>query len=96
MPTSLDRALNSKNTFLAFSGLVTAAAVWSIWGSDMFPVQPDPVGDPNTWTEPELRRWLAAVSLRKESEMRNLHPNPKDSREELLERVKANLRAPRA
>jgi hypothetical protein len=26
---------------------------------------------------------------------RNLHPNPKDSKEELLERVKANLRVPR-
>jgi len=33
-----------------------------------------------------LRRWLAA---------RNLHPNPMDSREQLLERVKANLRVPR-
>lgn len=26
---------------------------------------------------------------------RNLHPNPKDTKEELLERVKANLRTPR-
>jgi len=53
----------------------------------MFPAQPDPTGDPANWTTEEMRRWLAA---------RNLHPNPKDSKEELLERVKANLRTPRA
>ncbi|KAH6673193.1 hypothetical protein B0J14DRAFT_592704 [Halenospora varia] len=87
MPTPLDRALNSKNTFLAFAGVVTAAAVFSIWGQDMFPQASDPKGDPETWTHDELRRWLAA---------RNLHPNPKDTKEELLERVKANLRVPRA
>jgi len=87
MPTPLDKALNSKNTFLAFTGLVTAVAVWTIWGQgDMFPREQDPSGDPETWTKEEMRRWLAA---------RNLHPNPKDTTEELLERVKANLRVPR-
>ncbi|KAE8452421.1 hypothetical protein EG329_000323 [Mollisiaceae sp. DMI_Dod_QoI] len=86
MPTPLDRALNSKNTFLAFTGIVTAVAAWSIWGQDMFPKEGDPTGDPETWTREELRRWLSA---------RNLHPNSKDTQEELLERVKANLRTPR-
>ncbi|KAH7336526.1 hypothetical protein BKA65DRAFT_506616 [Rhexocercosporidium sp. MPI-PUGE-AT-0058] len=86
MPTPLDRALNSKNTFLAFSGIVTAVAAWSIWGQDMFPKESDPTGDPETWTYEEMRRWLAA---------RNLHPSSKDTKEQLLERVKANLRTPR-
>ena len=40
---------------------MTAAAAWSIWGSDMFPAQPDPKGDPEGWTIEELRRWLEAV-----------------------------------
>ena len=40
---------------------MTAAAAWSIWGSDMFPAQPDPKGDPEGWTMEELRRWLEAV-----------------------------------
>ncbi|TVY86519.1 hypothetical protein LAWI1_G005187 [Lachnellula willkommii] len=84
MPTPLDRALNSKNTFL---GVVTAAAVWSIWGTEMFPKESDPTGDPKTWTREELRRFLAA---------RNLYPDSKDTDEQLLERVKANMRTPRA
>ncbi|EPE32309.1 hypothetical protein GLAREA_07442 [Glarea lozoyensis ATCC 20868] len=87
MPTPIDRALNSKNTVLAFAGVVTAAAAWSIWGQDMFPKEADPTGDPDRWTMEELRRWLAA---------RNLHPNSKDTKEQLVERVKANLRTPRA
>ncbi|TVY12573.1 hypothetical protein LARI1_G008825, partial [Lachnellula arida] len=86
MPTPLDRALNSKNTFLAFTGVVTAAAVWSIWGTEMFPKESDPTGDPKTWTREELRRFLAA---------RNLYPDSKDTDEQLLERVKANMRTPR-
>jgi len=86
MPTPLDKALNSKNTFLAFTGIVTAVAAWSIWGQDMFPKESDPTGDPETWTQEEMRRWLAA---------RNLHPNSKDTKEQLLERIKANLRTPR-
>lgn len=46
----------------AFSGVVAAAAVWSIWGGDMFPPEPDPTGDPQGWTQEEMRRWLSAVS----------------------------------
>ncbi|KAH6636967.1 hypothetical protein F5144DRAFT_569278 [Chaetomium tenue] len=86
MPTPLDRAMKSKNAVLAFGGLVTGVAIWAIWGGDMFPQEPDPKGDPETWSREELRRWLAA---------RNLHPQESDSRDQLLERVRANLRIPR-
>ncbi|KAH6845499.1 hypothetical protein B0I37DRAFT_380317 [Chaetomium sp. MPI-CAGE-AT-0009] len=86
MPTPLDRAMKSKNAVLAFGGLVTGVAVWAIWGGDLFPREQDPKGDPETWTREELRRWLAA---------RNLHPQESDSRDQLLERVRANLRIPR-
>ncbi|KAF2842925.1 hypothetical protein M501DRAFT_993709 [Patellaria atrata CBS 101060] len=86
MPTPLDRALNSKNAFLAFSGVIAAAAAWTIWGpSDIFPAERDPTGDPGTWTLTELRRWL---------ENRNLIPNGETTREELIERVKTNMRPP--
>ncbi|CAG8090566.1 unnamed protein product [Penicillium salamii] len=44
MPTPLDRALNSKNLFLGFAGMVTAVAAFSIWGSDVLPAQADPTG----------------------------------------------------
>ncbi|KAL2197424.1 hypothetical protein P885DRAFT_34932, partial [Corynascus similis CBS 632.67] len=74
------------NSLEAFGGLVTGVAVWAIWGGDMFPQEQDPKGDPETWTREELRRWLAA---------RNLHPQDSDSREQLLERVQANMRIPR-
>ncbi|RDW93851.1 Ish1 domain-containing protein [Aspergillus mulundensis] len=85
MPTSLDRAMNSKNLFLGFVGMVTAAAVWSIWGNEMFPAEDDPKGGkyPSTWTLEEMRRWLRA---------RGLMPDRKATREELLERIRANLR----
>ncbi|KAJ5201834.1 uncharacterized protein N7498_006497 [Penicillium cinerascens] len=86
MPTPLDRALNSKNLFLGFAGMVTAVAAWSIWGSDVFPAESDPTGNPEDWTSDDMRRWLRA---------RGLMPNENASREELLERVKANLRIPR-
>lgn len=33
-----------QNAVLAFTGIVTAAAVWSIWGTDMFPKEEDPTG----------------------------------------------------
>ncbi|KAI9036974.1 Ish1 domain-containing protein [Aspergillus affinis] len=85
MPTPLDKAMQSKNLFLGFAGMVTAAAVWAIWGKDIT-TQPDPTGDPNNWTADEMRRWLHA---------RGLLPNESSTREELLERVKANLRVPR-
>ncbi|KAJ5810334.1 hypothetical protein N7451_001287 [Penicillium sp. IBT 35674x] len=83
MPTPLDRAMNSKNLFMGFAGMVTAVAAWSIWGSDMFPSEADPKGNPEDWTVDEMRRWLR---------VRGLLPSENASREELLERVKANLR----
>ncbi|PKK55119.1 hypothetical protein CI102_144 [Trichoderma harzianum] len=84
--TALDGALKSKNVLLAFGGVVVAAAAWSIFGGDLFPAQEDPKGDPETWTREEMRRWLAA---------RKLHPHRRDTREELLARVLANMRLPR-
>ncbi|KAF2452522.1 hypothetical protein BDY21DRAFT_359127 [Lineolata rhizophorae] len=87
MPTPLDRAMRSKNAFFTFAGIVTAVAAWSIWGQgDMFPREPDPTGDPESWSESDMRRWL---------QNRNLLPSGSASRDELLERVKANIRTPR-
>ncbi|KAK3378415.1 hypothetical protein B0H63DRAFT_479841 [Podospora didyma] len=86
MPTPLDNALKSRNAFLAFTGLVTGVALWAIWGGDMFPAEGDPKGDPESWSKEEMRRWLA---------LRNLHPAETDSRQELLERIRANMRIPR-
>ncbi|EPE10414.1 hypothetical protein F503_05509 [Ophiostoma piceae UAMH 11346] len=83
MPTPLDHAMKSKNAVLAFAGLVTGAALWTIWGGDIFPASPDPTGDPETWTREELRRWLAA---------RQLFPKSSETTEQLLARVKANIR----
>ncbi|KAH1277607.1 hypothetical protein KXW98_004611 [Aspergillus fumigatus] len=86
MPTALDRAMSSKNLVLGFAGMVTAAAAWAIWGSDMFPSEPDPTGeDPEYWTADEMRRWLRN---------RALLPTEQATRDELLERVRANLRVP--
>ena len=31
-------------SFSGFAGMVSAAAVWAIWGSDMFPEEADPTG----------------------------------------------------
>ncbi|KAJ5225394.1 hypothetical protein N7468_006619 [Penicillium chermesinum] len=87
MPTPLDRALHSKNLFLGFAGMVTAAAAWSIWGGDVFPTEADPTGDPENWTIEEMKRWLRA---------RALMPSENATRADLLERIKANLRVPRA
>jgi hypothetical protein len=39
--TALDNALKSKNLVIAFGGLVAAATAWGIWGSDMFPAEPE-------------------------------------------------------
>ncbi|TKA61139.1 hypothetical protein B0A49_04681 [Cryomyces minteri] len=87
MPTPLDRALQSRNAFLGFAGIITAVAAWTIWGpSDVFPRAGDPVGDPESWTDDELRRWLEA---------RKLYPGSTSTREELMARVEANMRAPR-
>jgi hypothetical protein len=69
----------------------------------MFPQEQDPKGDPETWSREELRRWLAAVCcpilwhcLDADRWQRNLYPQDSDSREQLLERVRANMRIPRA
>ncbi|KAK5113858.1 hypothetical protein LTR85_010391 [Meristemomyces frigidus] len=72
--------------FLGFAGIVTAVAAWSIWGGDMFPQQEDPKGEPETWSEDDMKRWLNA---------RNLMAGNTATREELIARVKANMRAPR-
>lgn len=85
MPTPLDRALDSRNAFVAFAGLVTAVAAWSIWNGEIFPAEKDPSGDPAGWTDEELRRWLRA---------RELLPSDNSSQEELLKRVRANMRPP--
>ena len=53
----------TQNLFFGFAGIVCAVAAWSIWGGDMFPAQPDPTGEPETWTEDEMKRWLDAVSV---------------------------------
>ncbi|KAI0593069.1 hypothetical protein F4775DRAFT_597577 [Biscogniauxia sp. FL1348] len=87
MSTPLDKVMRSKVLMdfyiKVFSGLVTGALAWSLWGGQIFPAAADPTGDPEDWTRDELRRWLAA---------RNLHPQAGATREELLERVKANMR----
>ncbi|GAB7357519.1 hypothetical protein MBLNU459_g0047t1 [Dothideomycetes sp. NU459] len=86
MPTPIDRALQSKNLFLGFAGVVTAVAAWSIFGGDMFPQEADPKGEPESWSEDELKRWL---------NRRNLMAGSSATREELVARVRANLRAPK-
>ncbi|KAH7191950.1 uncharacterized protein B0J16DRAFT_332024 [Fusarium flagelliforme] len=88
MPTQLDGLLKSKNVVLFFGGVVSMAAAYTIWGNDqgMFPPMADPTGDPKTWTKEECQRWL---------NKRNLHPDPKATREELIDRVIANMRIPR-
>ena len=61
MPTPVDRALQSRNMFLGFAGLVGIASLWNMWNGDVFPQEADPKGDPETWTDTELRRWLKKV-----------------------------------
>lgn len=51
----------TQHSLTAFGGAVAAAAVWSIWGGDIFPAEPDPKGNPEEWTREEMRRWLGAV-----------------------------------
>ena len=51
----------------------------------MFPQEADPKGDPSKWTETELRRWLKARGI-------EVGSAEKLTREQLVERVKANLR----
>lgn len=63
MPTPLDRALQSRNLFFGFAGLVALASMASMFGGEMFPAEKDPTGEPETWTDDEIRRWLKSVSL---------------------------------
>lgn len=91
--------------FLGFAGIVTAVAAWSIWGGDMFPQQADPKGEPETWSDDDMKRWLNSVSeavktccahfVADDWAQRNLMAGNTATREELLARVKANMRAPR-
>lgn len=88
MPTGLDNLIRdkSKGAIWAFGLMVIVATALSFKESSTFPPEKDPTGDPTTWTREEMRRWLAA---------RNLFPNESDTREELLERIKLNMRTPR-
>ncbi|KAK5076030.1 hypothetical protein LTR51_001709 [Lithohypha guttulata] len=83
MPTPIDRAMQSRNLFLGFAGLVAAASIWNMFGGDMFPAEKDPTGDPETWTGHELRRWLKNRD--------NYEPSSKLSRDELVTKVKAKM-----
>jgi len=74
---------SSANLLLGFAGIITAVAAWGIWGGDMFPAESDPSGRPENWTVEEMRRWLRN---------RGRLPDDMASREELLERVRANMR----
>ncbi|KAI5811495.1 hypothetical protein DFH27DRAFT_31452 [Peziza echinospora] len=86
-PTPLDRVLHSKNAFLAFTGLIVAVSAWTILKPDpIFAGPGDPTGRPEEWTLGEMRKWL---------NLRGLEPSGYATREELLERIKVNLRAPR-
>ena len=81
------------------------AAAYTIWGNDqgMFPPMADPTGDPKTWTKEECQLWLNKVSSSllnslvtyADLQQRNLHPDPKATKEELIDRVIANMRIPR-
>lgn len=94
MSTPIDKALNSKNLFIGFAALITAATAWSVWGQDMFPAaassqsqSKNSTTQPETWSKGELRRWL---------KKRNLPTYDTESREDLLKRVQnilSNLHA---
>lgn len=86
MRTPLDKALNQRSSLAAFTGMVVAATAWLFWSQDIFPKEADPVGNPDTWTREELRRWLAA---------RSLFPDNNSTDEELAERVKSLIRLPK-
>ncbi|KAH7250222.1 uncharacterized protein BKA55DRAFT_690455 [Fusarium redolens] len=65
MSTRLDNFMKSKNVVLFFGGVVSMAAAYTIWGNDgqgVFPPQPDPTGDPKTWTKEECQLWLNKAS----------------------------------
>ncbi|KPM38834.1 hypothetical protein AK830_g7740 [Neonectria ditissima] len=90
-----------KNMVWAFGLVVAAATAKVIWGDEMFPPEKDPKGDPKTWTREEMRRWLAAVGyfpagsegwIANLGGQRNLFPQDTDTKDDLLERVLANMR----
>ncbi|OCT46474.1 hypothetical protein CLCR_02113 [Cladophialophora carrionii] len=53
--------------FLGFAGLVTVASLWNLWSGEMFPPEKDPTGNPESWTETELRRWLKLTVIKMRS-----------------------------
>ncbi|MCJ1482309.1 hypothetical protein MMC06_002473 [Schaereria dolodes] len=57
----LNRKSLTQNINQGFAGIITAVAAWSIWGSEMFPAEQDPVGDSSKWADSELKRWLEVV-----------------------------------
>ncbi|SZF04497.1 unnamed protein product [Blumeria hordei] len=76
--------MNAKNGILAFGGIITAAAAWTIVFQDLFPRGADPEGNPNDWSRDELIQWL---------KKRNQGFSNKDSIEKLLEKVNASMKA---
>ncbi|KAF2480659.1 hypothetical protein BDY17DRAFT_348198 [Neohortaea acidophila] len=84
MSTQLDRALNQRNLILAFAGVVTAVTAYSIWNGDLFPKLTEPTGDPEKWSDADMRRWL---------KNRNLMSGSAE-REELIAMVQATIHAP--
>ncbi|PSK55197.1 hypothetical protein B9Z65_2586 [Elsinoe australis] len=88
-PTQLDRTMQSRNVFIGFAGLVTAVSVWMIWGQgDMFPKKKpakEPTGEPTTWSEDELRKYLTE---------RNLAVGKNPTHQELVAMVIAKKEAP--
>lgn len=51
-----------QNLILAFAGVVTAVTAYSIWNGDLFPKLTEPTGDPEKWSDADMRRWLKNVS----------------------------------
>lgn len=56
-----------------------------ILGQDLFPKKTDPTGDPETWTREELNQWLIN---------RNFDTHGQETVEQLLHRVKCQLKTP--
>ena len=93
----------SQNLILAFAGIVTGVTLWSIWNGDIFPSATDPKGDPQDWTEEQMKAWLNKVSLGQSCKLdgrltgtaqRKLMAGSSATREELIAMVKAHMNAP--
>ncbi|KAK6834937.1 hypothetical protein PG987_009631 [Apiospora arundinis] len=70
--TPIDNAMKSKNAFLGFAGLIAAASVYMIWGSDLLPAEGDPKGNPETWTRKSCEGgWPTEISIRSRAIRRN-------------------------